>query len=377
MENINSDPIRILQVDDDEEDFLLIEDLLRDISRQLYTIEWAPDFDDAMHKIKTAEYDICLVDFMLGKYTGIDLLKNILQQNPYLPVIIFTGQGDEKVDIAAMEAGAADYLVKGHIDANTLERSIRYSLKQAQAQQKLVENEKSLRTAEKFAVTGRVAQVIAHEIRNPLTNVKLAVQQLEDETLDCPDSTKGLFLLIDRNCDRINQLITNLLDSTKFSELKYEDVSINQVLDEAIELARDRIELKKIKIERFYSDDICDVNVDREKIKIALLNIIINAIEAVKEDDGVINISTESKNDKCVVTISDNGPGMDDEQLNKIFEPFYSKKQKGTGLGLTTTQNIVLNHKASIKVESKLGKGTHFILTFEFSPNVVRKQQVS
>lgn len=363
------DDIRILHIDDDEEDFIIIQDLLNDISDQSYTIEWVSSYSEAQQKIKSNDYDIFLVDFRLGNYSGIELLKFIRQHNYFTPVIIFTGQGDEMVDIEAMKAGAADYLIKGQIDANMLERSIRYSVSQAGIQRQLVEKEQYMRNSEKFAVTGRVAQVIAHEIRNPLTNVKLALQQLEDEISNPNESVKSFIQLIDRNCNRINQLITNLLDSTKFSELKFEDVSINDILDETIELAIDRIELKHIQIVKQYDPAICDVFVDREKIKIALLNIIINAIEEVSESRGIITFKTEGKEEKCIVTIHDNGNGIDPEIENRIFEPYFSKKQKGIGLGLTNTQNIILNHKGTIKVQSQTGKGTTFTITFDFSPN--------
>ena len=363
------DSIRILQVDDDEEDFMIIQDLLKDISRQRYIIEWSPGYEDALDKIKDNEYDVFLIDFMLGRYTGIELLKQIRKNNNHIPVIIFTGQGDERIDMEAMNAGAADYLVKGQIDSNILERSMRYSINQAEAQLQLLDHEQSLRMAEKFALTGRMAQVIAHEIRNPLTNVKLAIQQLQDDLVNPSESMLSLIEMIDRNCNRINQLIINLLNSTKTAELNYEDVSINALIDEALELAHDRVQLKRMKIVKEYSNDICDVYIDREQIKIALLNIIINAIEAVEEDHGILTFRTEGRNDQCIVIISDNGKGMTPEEQKKIFEAYYTKKPRGMGLGLTTTQNIILNHKGTIKVESKPSLGTSFLLTFDFSPN--------
>jgi signal transduction histidine kinase len=367
------DSIRILQVDDDEEDFMIIQDLLKDISRQQYVIEWSPGYEDALDKIKDNEYDVLLIDFMLGKYTGIELLKQIRKNNNHIPVIIFTGQGDERIDMEAMNAGAADYLVKGQIDSNILERSMRYSINQAETQLKLLDHEQSLRMAEKFALTGRMAQVIAHEIRNPLTNVKLAIQQLQDDLVNPSESMLSLIEMIDRNCNRINQLIINLLNSTKTTELNYEDVSINALIDEALELAKDRVQLKRMKIVKEYSDDICDVYIDREQIKIALLNIIINAIEAVEEEHGILTLRTEGRDDKCIVIISDNGKGMTAEEQKKIFEAYYTKKVRGMGLGLTTTQNIILNHKGTIKVESRPSLGTSFLLTFDFSPNKKRK----
>ncbi|MBK9731769.1 MAG: response regulator [Chitinophagaceae bacterium] len=368
--------IRVLQVDDDVEDFLIIQDLLSDIETQSYSIEWSPGYDDALKKIEENIYDILLIDFMLGTSTGIELLKEVRKKNPNIPVIIFTGQGDERVDLEAMNAGASDYLVKGQIDSNILERSMRYSIKQAQTQEKLLGHEQNLRMAEKFALTGRMAQVIAHEIRNPLTNVKLALQQLQDELTNPSESILTLIEMIDRNCNRINQLIINLLNSTKSEKLNYEDLSINALIDETLELAHDRLELKKIKIEKKYSDDICDVYVDREQVKIALLNIIINAIEAVEEERGKLIFTTEGKGDKCVVTISDNGKGMAPDELDKIFEAYYTGKSKGIGLGLTTTQSIILSHKGNIKVESRVNSGTTFIITFDFSPHKWKPEPV-
>ncbi len=215
------DPLHILHLEDDEEDYILIRDLLEDTDQQTYEIDWIPSFEDAKGKIALDGYDICLVDYMLGKYTGLEVLKYIREKNPHLPVIIFTGRGDDNIDIEAMNAGAADYLIKGQIDANILERSIRYAISHSRTLKQLIENEKSLRAAEQFALTGRVAQLIAHEVRNPLTNVELALQQLQEEIQDKEEEHTSLFELIDRNCNRINQLITDLLDSTRFNQLNY------------------------------------------------------------------------------------------------------------------------------------------------------------
>jgi signal transduction histidine kinase len=366
---MSKDLIRILHLEDDEEDFIIIRDLLGDTNRHQYKIDWVSGYEEALERVKSDGYDIYLVDYMLGKYNGLQLLKHIRETHEHTPVIIFTGQGDDRIDIEAMKAGAADYLVKGQIDANILERSIRYSINQAKTLQMLIENEQSLRSAEKFAVTGRVAQLVAHEVRNPLTNIKLALQQLQEDIPDPDELHKPLFDLVDRNCNRINQLIIDLLDSTKFTELKFEDISINQLMDETIEMARDRIELKRIQIIKQYATDICDVFVDTEKIKIALLNIIINAIEEVEVGTGAITFRTEARENKCIAIIRDNGKGIKPDHFNRIFEPFYTGKQKGTGLGLTTTQNIILNHQGSIKVESQPLQGTSFIIAFDFSPN--------
>jgi signal transduction histidine kinase len=225
-----------------------------------------------------------------------------------------------------------------------------------------------MRSIEKFASTGRIARTIAHEVRNPLTNINLAVDQLQTELdTNLPASYRMMLDMISRNSVRINQLITDLLNSTKFTELVYKKIPVNQLLDETLELARDRIALKNITVVRHYSDSLCDIAVDVERIKIAFLNIIVNALEAMEPGSGILQVRTASKDDKCVVTITDNGPGIDPEAQSRIFEPYYSTKSKGTGLGLTNTQNIILNHNGHIALESEKGKGTTFTITLDFA----------
>lgn len=224
-----------------------------------------------------------------------------------------------------------------------------------------------MRSFEKFTATGRIARTIAHEVRNPLTNINLSVDQLKSEK-DIEEDERNIFYdMILRNSQRINLLITELLNSTRFVELKSQTVSINKLLDEALLLAEDRIMLNGIEVLKKYDTNICDLVVDQEKIKIAFLNIIVNAVEAMEPHKGLLKIKTFVHNNKCYIEIADNGSGMDEEALNKLFEPYYSRKQKGTGLGLTNTENIILSHKGSISVESTLGEGTTFIITLNLS----------
>jgi len=222
-----------------------------------------------------------------------------------------------------------------------------------------------LRNIEKFAATGRISRTIAHEVRNPLTNINLATEQLRNE-IAANEDADILFEMISRNSNRINQLISNLLDSTRISELQYIKSSINDVLDSSLEFASDRVELKQIKVVKDYDKDIYPILVDQEKIKIAFLNIIVNAIEAM-DDGGTLHLSTETRNNRCVTKITDTGKGMSKEDVARLFEPYFTTKEKGTGLGLTNTQNIILAHNGKIRVESELGKGTSFTISFNFA----------
>jgi signal transduction histidine kinase len=225
-----------------------------------------------------------------------------------------------------------------------------------------------MRSIEKLAATGRIARTIAHEVRNPLTNINLSVDQLKSADGNPGNETASLMLdMISRNSNRINLLITQLLDSTKFTELVFQRVSVNRLIDETLELAMDRIKLNNIQIKKNYSANISDISVDVERIKIAFLNIIVNAIEAMEPEKGILALKTETKDGKCLVTISDNGSGMSSESLAKLFEPYFTSKVNGTGLGLTNTHNIILNHKGYIRAESELGVGTRFIISLNFA----------
>jgi len=361
-----SDPIRILFVDDDEDELLLLEELLKEIRQSTYVITWISSFESAIREISSAEklFDICLIDYRMGKHNGIDLLKEIRRINTDLPVIVFTGLGDSAIDLEAMNAGASDYLVKGSIDANLLERSIRYSVRQAETQMKLINQEKNLRESEKFAIAGRIALMIAHEVRNPLTNVKLALHQLRDE-VSSNEVVRELFSIAERNSDRINELVKALLESTKFSDLQREPVDIRTLLEEALALAEDRIRLKNIRVVKHYSPQLPEITVDQEKIRTALLNIMINGLEALPETEGVLTVVTSRKENKCLISIHDNGAGISEENMNRIFEPYFSNKTNGTGLGLTVTQNIIYNHEGTIEVKSFPGKGTEFIISLD------------
>ncbi len=223
-----------------------------------------------------------------------------------------------------------------------------------------------LKSIEKFAVTGRIARTIAHEVRNPLTNINLATEHLKGEIPRNAD-TDMLLEMITRNGNRINQLISDLLNSTRESHLSFEKVEINKLIDDSIALAKDRFELKRIKVVKKYAPESPSIMADQIKIKIAFLNIIVNAIEAMQPDTGILQVKTEKKGNKCIITFADNGKGLDREELSRLFEPYFTTKEEGTGLGLTNTQNIILSHKANISAVSESGAGASFIITFKIA----------
>ncbi|SMD32795.1 PAS domain S-box-containing protein [Reichenbachiella faecimaris] len=247
------------------------------------------------------------------------------------------------------------------IDPESKEKSyigvIRDMTKRRQADKELVQ-------AEKLSMTGKIARTIAHEVRNPLTNLTLALDQLRDEVTDEIEDANLYFSIIKRNSDRIGQLITDLLNSSKPKDLKLVRQPLNDVVNQSIGLVRDRLNLQNMEFHENLGQDLPEIALDADQMNIALLNLFINAIEAMKPDQGQLKVSTALEGDRVVVHVSDNGKGLNKEDLSKLFEPFFTGKTEGTGLGLTTVQNIIRSHKGNIRAESEVGKGTTFTISF-------------
>jgi PAS domain S-box-containing protein len=225
--------------------------------------------------------------------------------------------------------------------------------------------EKDMLIAERLSMTGKIARTIAHEVRNPLTNLNLALDQLKDEMPQDNPSVKVYSDIIERNANRIEQLIGEMLSSSKPRDLNLELVPVAEVLDETLMLTIDRLNLNRMKLDKHYASDLPRILVDKEKIKIALLNIIINATEAMEAEKGILKIATELKDGFLTISISDNGKGIPPEEIEKLFDPFYTGKQGGMGLGLTSTKNILDSHTASVEVTSVPKQGTTFTIYFK------------
>ncbi|HSU27566.1 MAG TPA: ATP-binding protein [Chitinophagaceae bacterium] len=217
--------------------------------------------------------------------------------------------------------------------------------------------------AEKLAANERLVRILAHEIRNPLNNISLSAENLR-YSISEEGTDKDLFNILQRNCTRINQIIKELLNLTKLMELTFVKDSLQEILDESLSIASDRINLRHIEVKKNYPDKPYYINADRPKLVIAFTNIILNAIEAMPENKGLLQLSMSGSGDNFTVSIRDNGCGIPPEYLNKLFEPFFTMKKNGMGLGLATSGSIVQSHHGSVRVESVVDKGTLFLISF-------------
>ena len=471
--------VKVLIIDDDEDDFFITSEYLRQIQEYNLQIDWCYRFTEAIQHLANRDYDMYFVDYRLGAKTGLDFLKESVRLGREEPIVLLTGKGNKDLDIEALQMGATDYLVKTELTTDKLERCIRYSMERTaylkalranekkyrnifelskdavfMADQSLVFRDMNLATSvllgyskeellrmsvydliadeldkkllvrmieedgevndielefmtkaeekktcifsvtatadgsayyqglihditnlkraekanlmiEKLGATGRLVRTLAHEVRNPLNNINMSVEQLLQSSEEDPGDDSPVFLdIIQRNSKRIGDIITELLDTSRPTELVFDKCTLQTIMDESIAEAIDRITLQHVNVQIRYANEPCQIMANKEKLKIAFLNIIINAVEAVESHTGEITVAVDTIKDAHVVTIRDNGCGIPEENISRLFEPYFTSKRNGMGLGLAATLNILQSHKATIDVTSVMKQGTTFVITF-------------
>jgi signal transduction histidine kinase len=207
---------------------------------------------------------------------------------------------------------------------------------------------------------------LAHEVRNPLSTINLAVEMLKLGTLD--EEQRQFLDIIARGSRRITELINRLLVSSQADETRSELYSLPHLLDDVLLMARDRIQLKHITVRKEYTETLQSVWIDKEKMKIALSNIITNAIDAMPSEGGELSLLMKSAGRQNIIEIRDNGIGISKEHLKNIFKPYFTNKAGGLGLGLSVTLDILRANNASVDVRSEEGAGTCFILSLTDPP---------
>lgn len=368
------DAIHILLVDDDEDDYLITQDLLADIGDNRYALDWVATYEAALDRIAQNVHDIYLVDFRLGKFSGLELLRWAVANGCKAPVILLTGQGDHQVDLEAMEAGAADYLVKGQINPQILERSIRYAVERYRAQAERLKLEAELRQAQKMEAIGHMAGGIAHDFNNVLTAI-LSYASLARRHVPPDHPVYSKLVGIEESSQRAANLTHQLLAFARRQVVAPRVLNLNEVVLNLDKLLR-RLINADIELVTLPGQNLSLVKVDPGQVEQVMVNLVVNARDAMP-DGGKLTIRTENKvltpqyahqhvdvmpGEYVCLSVTDTGMGMTDEVKARIFDPFFTTKEpgKGTGLGLATCYGIVKQNGGHIQVESRPGRGTTF-----------------
>ncbi|MCX7918666.1 MAG: ATP-binding protein [bacterium] len=216
--------------------------------------------------------------------------------------------------------------------------------------------EEQVLSAEKFRAVGQLAAGVAHEIRNPLGIIRGTAELLKDDVSNQENVLNKINDIL-HEVDRMNQIISNFLDFSKTMPIKVTEQDINAVLEKALQLCQYQLEQSNIIIQKNYSEQLPAVNLDTQQMTQVFLNLILNARDAMPKG-GTLTLTTTKKGNKIIIEISDSGCGIPATQLSRLFEPFYSTKPDGIGLGLTISKRIIEDHHGEIEIESAVNKGT-------------------
>jgi len=230
----------------------------------------------------------------------------------------------------------------------------------------LVELKERLRRADRMSSLGNMATKVAHEIRNPLGSVK-GLGQLALESLEEGSETYQYLDRIVREVDRLSSIVEELLDYSQRRPLTLESVQVNDLVKEGLEMTRFRLGESGPTILQELDLDLKPIRMDRNRLLQAFHNIVVNALQAIGTD-GAVTVATYKEaragGDRVVIEIADNGPGIPSDVMEHIFDPFYTTKENGSGLGLSIAHTIVNEHQGQLEVDSKPGQGTTFRIVF-------------
>ncbi|MFQ5835984.1 MAG: sensor histidine kinase, partial [bacterium] len=228
------------------------------------------------------------------------------------------------------------------------------------ATQDLKRTQDKLIQSEKLAALGKLSAGIAHEIRNPLTSIKVLIHSLAKKITDTETKEKDIKVVEDE-IERVNQIINRFLDFARPKQPQFSLVDINQILEETINLVSGEVKEQNVVLEKELSSLPC-IQADGEQMKQVFLNLFLNAIRAMPEG-GKLRIKTDLKGQCAWIEIQDEGTGIPEEIKDKLFEPFFTTKEEGIGLGLSIVKRIIDDHKGSTEVKNLHPKGTVFTIS--------------
>lgn len=369
MDNDNFIPakrIRVLLIEDDEDDYVLTDEKLADAQDISADLDWVSSYEDGLAALLRNEYDVCLLDYRLGEATGLDLLETAIEQNVKAPIILLTGQGDREIDVAAMTKGAADYLVKDRIDTSQLERSIRYALKQAEAMNQIKQYAIQLEAAntdlEAFSYS------VSHDLRAPLRAISGFSHMLTDKyARQLPEDAQRYLNIVQDNTKKMGQLVDDLLEFSRASRhsLRKRQLNMSELAQQVFDDLEPEWEGRKL---QFFIADLPECEGDYSLIRQVLMNLVGNAIKYSRERElAHIEVGYSDDPNYQAYFVKDNGVGFDMCYVEKIFGVFQrlhnDDEFEGTGVGLAIVQRILERHGGKVWAESTIGQGATFYFT--------------
>lgn len=364
---MNSIVFRILLIDDDEDDYIHIRELVKDIRSSKYELTWESNYAKGLKALRGQEFDVCLLDYKLGEKTGLDLLVEAHEHGLSCPVIFLTGLIDFEIDVRAMQMGASDYLVKDQLTSPLLERSIRYSIKHRHDLEEIKEGKAQIVQQDRLASLGLLASSLAHEIGTPLGIIRSRAEMTEKKVAGNEQLKRDMGIVI-AQIDRITKLVNSLLNLAREKKSDMgSSVQLSEAVNDVLALLQHEFDRKDILFRLNLTSDL-KVKAESGPLGQVMINLLINAVHAIEDAKKIrqgpfqITLSTKEVGSFVEVTIEDTGAGIAEENLRHLFKPFFTTKDigHGTGLGLATSKGIVHSWGGDILVSSQVGIGSKF-----------------
>ncbi|MFY8328678.1 response regulator [Pseudoalteromonas sp. ZZD1] len=362
---------KLLLVEDDEDDYILTCDYLEQLSSHTFDIDWISEPAKAVEVLSTNQHDICLLDYRLGASDGLVVLKQAIENGFTGPIIMLTGQSNEALDSAALDAGAVDYLVKNEMSNSRFARSIRYALARRDIEDERIER---LKAEAENRSKDRFLAHLSHELRTPLSSI-LGYTELLMQS-ECNDNAGHELGVIYRNGKHLLSLLNDVLDLSKIAadklELTCADVNLDSLMADVFTLMRVSALDKGLSL-RFESLHPLPlvVSIDATRFRQILINIINNAIKFTEQGEIIVRAWTKvvDNQEMLFFSIKDSGLGIAKEKQELIFKPFEqiadveSRSVGGAGLGLAICSELLNRMQGGISLESTVGEGSEFTIS--------------
>jgi signal transduction histidine kinase len=272
---------------------------------------------------------------------------------------LITGEPILDEDVTALQTFANEAAIQ--IENLILQKEIVLKLQELEHVHNLLkENQNYLLTHEHLTDMGKLAITVAHEIKTPLVTIGgYARRSLNNLKKQKPDP-HDLEIIISE-VERLEKLISGILDYSKETKLFLAKVDLNRIVQETLEVLEEKLKSNNIQLKTQFSKDIKEVEIDPQRIKQVLFNLIGNAIEAMPKGGG-LTIITQKRKNSVKLEVEDTGKGISDEEMKNLFIPFYTSKPRGSGLGLAVSKKIIADHKGTIEVQSRVNMGTKFTI---------------
>ncbi len=343
---------RILIVDDAVDTVELLKKRLR---FEGYDTAEAYDGEEGLKLVAEYNPDLIILDVMMPKLDGYEVCQRLKsdENTKYIPVLMLTAKGEVEDKVKGLDIGADHYLAKP-FDYKEVSARVRSLVATKAAREKLVEEEK-------LEALEQMMEEVAHEIRNPLTSIGGFARRVYDR-LPQGDPNKKYMEMIINDVARLENMMKELLELETAAISYRERTNINDVIMEALKSFEQDLEDRGIEAKTELGDNLPLISIDQEQMKMALANLIKNSIEAMQDKLKILKITSHISDGRMEIQVSDTGKGIPKDKIKNIFDPFFTSKTRGPGVGLTLTLKIIQEHRGSVSVESEPGKGTIFTI---------------